>query len=67
MGCIDILVEIYMGNLHTESNDIPIRRGVRQSDTALPKLFTTTLESIFLKLHWNVRGIPINAFKLPNP
>ena len=49
---IDALAEIENGAstvaiLHRESNEIPIRKGVRQSDTISPKLFTATLEDLF--------------------
>ena len=47
-GYIDALAEIQNGAstvamLHRESNEIPIRKGVRQGDTISPKLFTATL------------------------
>lgn len=36
-------------------------RGVRQGDTITPKLFTSTLESVFKKLDWSRMGINING------
>ena len=36
-------------HLHKESNKINIMRGVQHGDTILLKLFTATLESIFLE------------------
>ena len=53
-------INTYQGYLHqhcsmtvhldTESNKIYTRRGVRQGDAKLSKLFTATLESIFRRL-----------------
>ena len=52
--------------LHRESNEIPIRKGVRQGDTISPKLFTATLEDLFRSLDWSNRGVSINGNKLSN-
>ena len=54
---IEFLKDIYTDSsvtvhLHKESEKIRIKRGVRQGDTILPKLFTATLESIFRRLNW---------------
>ena len=47
-------------HVHKESNNINIRRGVRQGDTISPKLFTAALESIF-RLSWETRGMKIDG------
>ena len=52
--------------LHGESNEIPIRKGVRQGDTISPKLFTATLEDLFRNFDWSNRGVSINGNKLSN-
>ena len=49
--------------LHTESNEIPIRKGVRQDDTISPKLFTATLEQLFPNLDWSNHEVSINGNK----
>ena len=36
-------------HLHKESEKIRIKRGVRQGNTISPKLFTATLESLFVE------------------
>ena len=62
---IEVLKDIYTDcttkvMLHKESEEIPIKKGVRQGDTISPKLFTACLESIFRSLHWENKGININ-------
>ena len=52
--------------LHRESNEIPIRKGVRKGDTISPKLFTATLEDLFRNFDWSNRGVSINGSKLSN-
>ena len=52
--------------LHTESNGIPIRKGVRQGDTISPKLFTATLEDLFRNFDWSNCSVLINGTKLSN-
>ena len=52
--------------LHTESNEIPIRKGVRQDDTISPKLFTATLEDLLRSFDWSNRGVSFNGNKLSN-
>ena len=46
--------------LHKESEKINIKR-VRQGDTISPKLFTSTLESIFRRLNWENKGLKIDG------
>ena len=63
---IERLKEIYTSSLmtihlHKESNKINIRRAVRQGDTISPKLFTAALESIFLQLTWETRGLKLKT------
>ena len=70
-GYIDALAEIQNGEstvamLHRESNEIPIRKGVRQGDTISPRLFTATLEDLFRNYDWSSRGVSINGNKLSN-
>ena len=55
--CTDSYVTVY---LHKESEKINIKRGVRQGDTITPKLFTSTLESIFRRLNWENKGLKID-------
>ena len=50
----------------TESNESPIRKGVRQGDTISPNLFTATLEDLFCNCDWSNRGVSINGNKLSN-
>jgi hypothetical protein len=40
---------------------IQLRRGVRQGDVILPKLYTAALEDMFKLLDWNGFGINING------
>ena len=47
--------------LHKVSEKINIKRGVRQGDTISPKLFTSTLESIFRRLNWENKGLKIDG------
>ena len=63
---IEILKDIYANSsvtvhLHKESEQIRIKRGVRQGDTISPKLFTATLESIFRRLNWENKGVKIDS------
>ena len=62
----ELLKEIYTKSsmavhLHKETNKIYIRRGARQGDTILPKLFTAALESVFRRLTWETRGLKIDG------
>ena len=68
---IEILQDIYTDSsgtvhLHEESENIWIKRGVRQGDTISPKLFTATLESIFRRLNWENKGVKIDGEFLSN-
>ena len=70
-GYIDALAEIQNGvstaaMLHRESNEILIRKGVRQGDTISPKLFTATLEDLFRNFDWSSRCVSIIENKLSN-
>ena len=56
--CTDSSVTVH---LHTESEKIRIKIGVRQGDTISPKLFTATLESIFRRLNWENKGVKIDG------
>ena len=47
--------------LHENTDKFKIGRGVRQGDTISPKLFTSTLESVFKKLDWSKMGINVNG------
>ena len=47
--------------LHENTKKFRIGRGVRQGDTISPKLFTSSLESVFKKLDWSKMGINING------
>jgi len=47
--------------LHENTTKFTIGRGVRQGDIISPKLFTSTLESVFKKLNWSGMGINING------
>ncbi|EPB78373.1 hypothetical protein ANCCEY_02522 [Ancylostoma ceylanicum] len=40
---------------------IDVRRGIRQSDTVSPKLFTATLEDIMRRLEWDNMGVRIDG------
>ena len=68
---IEILKDIYTDrsvtvHLHKESENIRIKRGVRQGDTISPKLFTATLENIFRRLNWENKGVKIDGQFLSN-
>ena len=63
---IEIIKDIYTYSLvtvrrHKESENIRIKRGVREGDTISPKLFTATLESIFRRLKWGNKGVRIDG------
>ena len=65
-GYIEHPKEIYTNSsmtvqVHKESNNINIRRGVRQGYTISPKLFKAALESIFRRLTWESRGMKIDG------
>ena len=47
--------------LHENTAKFKIGRGVRQGDTISPKLFTSTLETVFKKLDWSRMGINVNG------
>ena len=48
-------------HLHKERETINIKRGVRQGDSISPKLFASTLESIFRRLNWENKGLKIDG------
>jgi Reverse transcriptase (RNA-dependent DNA polymerase) len=48
-------------NDNLRTNQINIKRGVRQGDSISPKLFTLVLEDIFKKLNWQAKGIKIDG------
>ena len=52
--------------LHRESNEIPIRKGVRQGNTILSKLFKASLEDLFRNFDSSNSGVSINGNKLSN-
>ena len=63
---IELLKELYTNSSmtvhpHKESYKINIRRGVRQGDTILLKLFTAALKSIFRRRTWETRGLTIDG------
>ena len=47
-------------HVHKNSENIRIKRGVRQGDTISPKLFTATLESIFRRVNWENTRVKID-------
>ena len=68
---IEILKDIYTDSsvtvhLHKESEKIRIKRGVRQGNTISPELFVATLESIFIRLNWENKGVKIDGAFLSN-
>ena len=66
---IEILTDILYircSSVHKESEEIRIKRGVRQGDTISTKLFTATLESIFRRLNWENKGVKIDREFLSN-
>ena len=63
---IQLMKDIYTDSsvtvyLHKEIEKINIKTGVRQWDTISPKLFTSTLESIFRRLNWENKGLKIDG------
>ena len=61
-----IMRNVYKGatvtvQIHEKSELVFMRRGVRQSDSISPKLFTATLESIFRKKDWDKHGVFVNG------
>ena len=48
-------------HLHKESENIRIKRGVRQGDTISTKQFSATLESVFRRLNWENKGVKIDG------
>ncbi len=63
---IKVLEDIYRDStatiqLQEKSRKISIRKGIRQCDTILPKLFTAYLEEIFKKLEGNHIGLKIDG------
>ena len=67
---IEILKYVYTDSsvtvhLHKESEQIRIKRGVRQGDTS-PKLFTASSESILRRLKWENNGVNIDGEFLSN-
>ncbi|KAK6040725.1 hypothetical protein COOONC_21768 [Cooperia oncophora] len=45
---------------------IPIEKGVRQGDTISPKLFTTALNHVMVRLNWDNKGVAVDGKKLSN-
>ncbi|EYC30868.1 hypothetical protein Y032_0004g1820 [Ancylostoma ceylanicum] len=45
---------------------IPIEKGVRQSDTISPKLFTSALQYAMSRLNWDEKGLSIDGKMLSN-
>ncbi|KAK6737188.1 hypothetical protein RB195_019714 [Necator americanus] len=43
---------------------IDVKRGVRQSDTISPKIFTATLENAMRKLEWDDMGVEVDGRQL---
>lgn len=68
---INIIKKILEGNktrikLEREGKCFHIQRDIGEGDPLITMLFTTFLEYIFKKLHWNKYGIKIIGTKLSN-
>lgn len=50
--------------LQEDTDQFPIKRGVRQGDTISPKLFTALLEYMCKGVEWEEMGVNINGEKL---
>ena len=49
-------------HVHTDSKTFRLKRGVRQGDNILPRLFTSYLQDAIIgKINWKDRGIKING------
>lgn len=55
-------VRVTLGQNQTD--EIHIKRGVRQGDTLSPKLLTLVLEDVFKKLSWEQHGLSIPGARL---
>ena len=63
---INLLEGIYTNatatfNINNNTVKIDIKKGMRQSDTISPKLFSAGLRDIFKRLNWSKAGIKING------
>ena len=63
---INLLEGIYTNatatfNINNNTAKIDIKKGMRQSDTISPKLFSAGLRDIFKRLNWSKAGIKING------